>query len=447
MPGRIEFTDFASPRGPLDADTVPLSQSVAGLRSVYVVRCHLDPVRGESITVPLVFFPRDHVLMAAFDHLRRGVGLGSDGASVIDEDAARLWGRLLWSKLHPDIGVGISAGHHAQLGKRRVFFQSFFGWLKLMAAAPPLKPRSDLWNLLSEEGERVESPSFLEFKKRLHFGGNFDVLPTEQDLRAADSFLDAVGVEVAKAERRHQENPRWAAKRRDGRLPEAFYKWVRRSVEPLLRRHQISNGVRRAATLLSYRDAVELGDHLARRVHQALPTGLLSERGRKVFDAMWLVESTKLDNHGRFDIPVMASPALASALEYVLEFDDAGRARDKQEIVAGLIESVATGQRNRAVNIALGFSSYFPAWLADERAGERGKTRHRRDVEGAHGDEARHLDDRDLPAKAKKPPASVSSERAVDTGDAKPKPLWIDGQRRGEPRFVRRRKGKIGTDS
>ena len=445
-------------------EDVELQHPVAGLRSVGVCRwtapCPSVTTAIQSERqITLVLFKRERAFATILDELRSAVALEDGAVAVKDEEKGKLVGRLLWSHLHPDIGTGVSAGQSASLGKRKVYFHSFFSWLG------DWTHRKDLWTFLAGDGRRrfpVDLPSFADWKKQLHFGDT--ALPTKEELAEAEGFLENEGIELATAECLHRQNDRWSAPRPDGRFPPEFYNWVRNDAGRLEKRHGLSPGAHRAATLLSYATAAEIHNQMANAVLSALPEGLLDDASRKVFALMWCVPSTRVDDRGRFDLPIMGSPLLSSALEYVLEFDEEGRAaRDKEGIVSGLLHFALSGIRNRAVEIALGFGAYYRTWLVAERDGEREKAQKKRKTRQRYAEHVRAMAPQG-PAK----PASVPKTEGDSEDESAPEHqggrtreaacgalalqsaaaasqrsrLWIAGERRGRPHTRVRGSGK-----
>jgi len=362
------------------AERVPLIGEILGVRDVRVIRCRL----GSGAEIPLIILERDSMLDELHRQLRVA-GRGELNPELVAKARSR-WGYALWSRLRPDIGHDASS-RSASLGKRRVYFKEFFRWLQQGTTT------KDLWGFLEKHGAAAYPntlPSFVEWKKMIHFDPA--LRPTRDEIDVAKCFLDEAGSELAAAEDGHRSKERWR-NYPDDRLPEEFFKWVRGDVKRLIRTHKLSDGVIRAATLLSYAFRVQLGNWVAEEVLRRVPTQLLSRAGMDVYRHMWLASEVGLDDDGRFDLPIMGSPPLASAIEYIAEVSNEGTLRDKEGILADVLEFTAGGRsnRNRGVNIALGIGRLYQAWLKDERDRDREKTRKMLDLDERYRDEVRAI--------------------------------------------------------
>ena len=418
---------------PWPSNVVLLSAPVGPVSSVGVEEIPYRRPNGSETVVKVVNFDRDAIFAYCVDELRRSIRWDGESAQVLIEDAekARVLGRILYSKLHPDIGTvtagddaGSAHGGHqfGSLGQRRVSLRLMMhslqdnavGFDDRHALAAKHGPTSEgARQIVRKTGVQflASHRSFEEWK--LHF--NFPIvidLPAQADLASASRFLDNVAAKIATEEERlRQGRPRlgaWPATK-DGRVPEAVYNRLRSSLKSMLKAAGYEQGgaVDHAATLISYYDAIEMQDRAAREVLARLPAQLLPPFDMRVFGFMWLAESGQ-DERGRYDTPIMASPPLASLLASLL--DRHARSGRKRSWLDDLLWYIESGNASSAVEEMVGWFGNYPVWLLEER--ERDRNRKRGSLpESVDGWARNHDDAKDADADASDTDAAANDRR------------------------------------
>ncbi len=339
--------------------------SVDGFECETVDVTELETPRGHKCTH--VWLDWNPALAASSEALQRdAIGYEGENLVVRDEGSARRLGRLFYSQLHPDIGH-TAPGQYASLARSELYFRRYFPWLAKLTG------KRDLWPACEEQGRTRYPilPSFTEWKKSLHFPT--DGLPSEVELNRANAFLDEFGPELALTLARERMKPRWGK----NTPPPQYWNAPRSLSRRRGRAAGLSEGEMSAATLLSYADAGRHRNRLAESILSAIPDGVLQPTDASLFRHFWLCQEG-VDERGRYDLPIGASPLLSSMVLYLCEIDDEGVAGDSRGILCDLVHFLATGERTRGVDIVLGLGSYLPLWLVEERQRDRERKRRKR---------------------------------------------------------------------
>jgi len=371
---------------PWPSGMVLLTAPVRNVAAVMVEQVPYHRPDGSIETVRIVSFAADRIFTDIIRELRQSVV--SDGETgqvrVVNQDRARLLGRLLYAKLRPDVGTGRRFG---SLGMRRISTALI---MKRVADDRDMSA-AEIRKVLRQDGAAMlgQRESFEEIKRRCNFPFEDD-LAEGDDIAIANAFLDGVGAEIACEEHRFSiGRPKLGAwpSTKDGRVPEAMYNNLRISIRSMLGQagHQHGDAVDRAATLVSHHDRVLADVRAAEGILASIPEGILTDFDKRVFGYMWLAKPG-LDKRGRCDRPLMSTPSLVGLVTGMCDAHTKlvikrGRTKDHQKLKIlrsgfdDLMWFIETGTPNPTLEYLVGQTTYYPDMLQAERRMDRERNR------------------------------------------------------------------------
>lgn len=328
------------------------------------------PEPGSENTLKLIFFDRNRLIEMAFKILE-----SEAFDKHIDENerqrARNIVGRRIWSRLHPDIGDG----REKSLGSLQVDFKDFKIFIRKYYHA------KTIWDALAQVGKDAwprALPTYSEWNFGIHFAEKD--LPSPADIKGAEQVVAELSGRLWEEEQEQFDKPgaaTWSGADFDRRLTRLALKYERKPGPP--------ERMRKAFSLVSYRERARFGNWIARCVMSELPEGLLDEMSMRVFIAMYIAVEDRVDERGRIEIPLMASPALSSMIEFAGEFNKTINQRNKkiksrQWIIDDLLAFMKSGKRNRGLDVMLGFGRLYQPWLATYRLAATSDKQQKRSV-------------------------------------------------------------------
>ena len=357
---------------PWPTRSVALAAPVRNLVAVGVDE--LPYLRSDSSkgTVRIVNFDEHALVNGVINELRQSVVSDGDAKQVriVDPIKACMLGRLLFAKLHPDIGDGQRFG---SLGRRRI---SIFQIADFIRDGATMRD-ADVIDTLRRAGAAAlgRGESLSELKLGCDYPVESD-LADQEDLTAADALLDKIGADIAHKEHRLSHGPpKKGGKWEDD---EDMYKNLNGLVKTMFKKegHAPGGKLAHAATLVSLHDHTFLYVRTAEEILACIPDGVLTDLDKRVFRHMHLAKPG-MDVRGRCEKPLMTSPSLAGLVAGLVDTHahtivERGRTKPKQrrgrrsrlEEVMAFIE---TGVPNRSVEYLVGQMSYYPDVLAELR--------------------------------------------------------------------------------
>ena len=371
---------------PWPSDTVRLTAPVRNVAAVMVEHVPYHRPNGSVEAVQIVNYDADRIFTDIVRELREAVVFDGETGQVrvADQDQACVLGRVLYAKLHPDVGTGRQFG---SLGMRRISTALI---MKRVADGEDMNS-AETSKVLRQAGAAVlgEHGTFEGIKRRSNFPFEDD-LPEEDDIAVADTFLDRVGAEIAREEHRFSRGrPKlgaWHSSDERG-VPEEMYKNLRSSLSSILKRagHQQGDAIDRAATLLSHHYRVRTDVRAAEEILAGIPEGILTDFDKRVFGYMWLAKPG-LDERGRCDRPLMSTPSLVGLVAGMCDahakvVKKRRRVKDPEKLLMlrssfdDLMWFIETGTSSPTLEYLVGQTTYYPDMLQEERRRDRERAR------------------------------------------------------------------------